>query len=236
VRTIGIPRLAAAAVVAGGLSVVSAQVPQGRLPSERPESEARRGVDLAAMDRSADVCTDFYQFACGGWRRANPVPPDRARFGRADEVTERNQWVLRDILESLARADAARAPGAAQVGDFYASCTDERAIDRAGLAPVAALLSQVDGAASKADLSRVVGALRREGIDVLFTLAVVPALADATRTVAEIDQGGLSLPDRGYYTRQDPPTARWARGSAVSSSSARSASTARRACAGSWTP
>lgn len=201
-RSIVVPLLAAALGLTLFPRVATAQS-QEPPPSTAATRPAVRGVDLSAMDKGADACGDFCQFACGGWRQANPVPPDRARWGRSDEVTERNQSVLRDTLETVARPDPAREPAAAQVGDFYASCMEEDAIERAGLDPIASLLSQVDGAASKVQLARVVGALRRDGIDVLFTLAVVPALADATRTVAEIDQGGLSLPDRGYYTRQD---------------------------------
>ena len=96
-----------------------------------------------------DPCTDFYKFACGGWRKNNPVPADKARWGRFDELREVNLWTLSDILEAASKPSPTRTPLEAQVGDFYASCMDQATIDAAGLAPIAG------------DLARDVAARRR---------------------------------------------------------------------------
>jgi len=94
----------------------------------RPADSAS-GLQLDAMDKSADACTDFYQFACGGWIARNPVPADRSGFGRFDELQERNNDTLHTILEAAA---AGREPEFKKIGDYYASCLDETAIDAKG--------------------------------------------------------------------------------------------------------
>src|SRR5258706_15920861 len=120
--------LAAVAVLAGG----AADTPLTELPYTP-------GLDPAAMDRSADPCTDFYQFACGGWIQANPIPADHASWGRGNELDERNKAAIKSLLDEAARgADA----GARKLGEFYASCMDEAAVERAGTAPLRALLAK----------------------------------------------------------------------------------------------
>ena len=114
---------------------------------------AGAAVDRAALDPKADACTDFYQFACGGWVAANPVPPDRQRLGRFKEVLDRNFAILRRILEEPARrvgngAASSVVEGATGDGDlrkardYYAACMDESAITAAGTAPIAAELAR----------------------------------------------------------------------------------------------
>src|SRR5471030_2720495 len=90
--------------------------------ASRPADSAS-GLQLDALDRTADVCTDFYQFACGGWVAKNPVPSDRASWGRFEELQERNNDTLHSILEAAA---AGREPESKKIGDYYASCLDER--------------------------------------------------------------------------------------------------------------
>ena len=108
--------------------VVTASSAQSQSPTEK-RTLPLKSFDTAILDRSVDPCTDFYQFACGGWRKNNPVPADKARWGRFDELREVNLWTLRDILEEASKSSAARTPIQAQVGDFYASCMDETRID-----------------------------------------------------------------------------------------------------------
>jgi putative endopeptidase len=172
--------------------------------AEGERTKPLKSLDLTAMDTSADPCTDFFAFACGGWRKNNPVPGDKARWGRFDELREFNLYTLKDILEDAAKPAATRTPIETQVGDFYASCMDTAAIDAAGLKPVTGDLERVAGVASKEDLVRVLGALRRDGLGTLFTFAVGPDLKESTRTQMNVDQGGTSLPDRDYYLKEDP--------------------------------
>ncbi len=163
-----------------------------------------KSLDVTAIDKAADPCTDFYAFACGGWRANNPVPADKARWGRFDELREFNLYTLKDILEETAKPAAAPTPIEKQVGDFYASCMDTAAIDAAGLKPIAPDLERVAAAASKEDLLRVMGALRRNGMNTLFAFGVGPDLKDSTRTLMNVDQGGIGLPERDYYLKDDP--------------------------------
>jgi putative endopeptidase len=163
-----------------------------------------KSLDLTAIDKAADPCTDFYAFACGGWRANNPVPGDKARWGRFDELREFNLYTLRDILEEAAKPAATRTLVEKQVGDFYASCMDTSVIDAAGMKPIAQDLERVAAATTKEDLLRVLGVLRRDGVSTLFTFGVGPDLKDSTQTLMNVDQGGISLPDRDYYLKDDP--------------------------------
>ncbi len=87
------------------------------------------GFDPAAIDRSADPCVDFYQFACGAWMKANPVPADQSRWGRFDALQDRNRDVLHKILEDAAVVKPGRTAIEQKIGDYYAACMDEKEID-----------------------------------------------------------------------------------------------------------
>jgi putative endopeptidase len=183
--------------------VVAVPAAQAQSPAEE-RTKPLKSLDLTVMDTSADPCTDFYAFACGGWRKSNPVPGDKARWGRFDELREFNLYTLKDILEEAAKPTPNRTAIETQVGDFYASCMDTAAIDAAGLKPLTGDLERAGGAASKEDLVRVLGALRRDGLSTLFTFGVGPDLKDSSKTQMNVDQGGTSLPDRDYYLKDDP--------------------------------
>ena len=103
------------------------------------------GFDSTALDRAVSPCQNFYQYACGGWRARNPIPPDQARWGRFDELVEHNREVLRDILEKATAAAPDRTPDEQKIGDYYAACMDEAAIARKG---VAVLQPELDRIAS----------------------------------------------------------------------------------------
>ena len=166
----------------------------------RPAPAAPAAVDLAALDRKADPCVDFYQFACGGWVARNPLPSDRRAYGRFTELQERNFEILRRTLESPA-PDAAGDVRKASV--FYAACMNETVIEQKALAPIEADLKMLADLRNPDDLPVIVARLHEIGVPVLFRFSAQTDLRDATQQIAEADQSGLALPDRDYYLKDD---------------------------------
>jgi putative endopeptidase len=161
------------------------------------------GFDVAALDRTANACTDFYQFACGGWMKANPVPADRARWGRFDELQDRNRDVLRDILNQISASSGGRNPIDQRIGDHYAACMDESGAEAKGAKPLDAELSAIAAIADKAALTERVARLQTSGTAALFGYGSLQDFKDATKVLAVVDQGGLGMPDRDYYLKDD---------------------------------
>ncbi|MCU1383915.1 MAG: Endothelin-converting enzyme 1 [Acidobacteria bacterium] len=192
--------LVASALIWVSLTAANAQQAPAAAPLPGPSAQSSSGLQLDALDRTADACTDFYQFACGGWIAKNPVPADRASWGRFEELQERNNDTLRRILDAAA---AGGDPGAKKVGDYYASCLDEPAIDAKGAAPLDPLLKRIAALASVNDLAPLVAELHTVGVDAFFQFGSQADFKDASVEMAIVDQGGLGLPDRDYYVRDD---------------------------------
>ena len=167
------------------------------LPKEIPS------FDVTAIDKTVDPCVDFYQYACGTWMKNNPIPPDKSRWGRFDELQEHNFYILRDLLTE------AQAPGKhtaieTMVGAYYGSCMDESTIEKKGISPLTPELERINGIKTKADLIRQVAYMHRNSTPALFAFFPQPDMHDSTETVAVLDQGGITLPDRDYYLKDDP--------------------------------
>ena len=164
---------------------------------------APAGFSVAFIDRTADACFDFYQFACGNWMRQHPLPADRSRYGRMQQLADRNDEIVRTILERAAARSSGRTPDEQRLGDYYASCMDEATIDARGIAPLAPLLQDIDGLQSPADLVRMAGRFTRMGVPGLLNLGSAPDARDASMLVATLGQPTLGLPDRDLYLRDD---------------------------------
>jgi putative endopeptidase len=163
------------------------------------------GIDLSALDRSVSPCDDFYKFACGSWLARTPIPEDRPQWGRGfSEVLQRNEVVLREILEKNARGAPDPAdPFAKKVGDFYATCMDEQKAETASFATLRKQLQAIDQIADSRALARRVAQLHRGGARAFFGFGARQDFKDATQVIGGVDQGGLGLPDRDYYFRDD---------------------------------
>jgi putative endopeptidase len=175
--------------------------PNSPLPPSEPKE--LKGLDPALMDKSADPCADFYQYSCGGWLKQNPIPPDQASYGRDTELTERNRLILRDILDKAAVENSGRSSVEQKIGDYYASCMDEKAIEDNGMEALKPELDRIAALKSKSQLPEELAHLHLLGVDVFFSYGSDQDFKDATSVIAEADQGGLGLPERDYYTRTD---------------------------------
>lgn len=164
-------------------------------------------LDLTAIDKSADPCVDFYQYACGGWMSANPIPGDRPTWGRFDQLYQNNRLVLRDILEKAAAERPGRDAIEQKIGDYYATCMDEKAIEARGLAPLKPELDRIAALKSKDGLAAEVAHLHSLGVGALLAFGAEPDFKNASRMIAATDQGGMGLPSREYYFNDDPKSA-----------------------------
>ena len=168
-------------------------------------------MELASLDRTADRCTDFYQYACGGWVAAHPLPPDRRSLGRVQELQDRNFDVLRRILET---------PGATAIARRRAATTrrasNEPAIDAKGLAPLGPELARIAALKNREDVPALVAHLQDVATILpgpaqwmstpLFGFGSGTAFNDATRRMAQLGPGGVALPDRDMYLKSDERT------------------------------
>lgn len=163
------------------------------------------GLDVTAMDRSADACTDFYQYTCGGWQKNNPIPSDQASWSVYGKLYQDNQRFLWGILDDLSHADARRSPAQQQIGDYFAACMDESAIEKAGVEPLRELLAAIDAFDSKDQLPALLGRLHLATGDrgLYFGFGANQDFADSSQVIAFANAGGLGLPDRDYYTKDD---------------------------------
>ncbi|MGA3293933.1 MAG: M13 family metallopeptidase [Candidatus Acidiferrales bacterium] len=167
-------------------------------------TESGHGFDLANLDRSISPCDDFYKFATGGWSKNNPIPAARSTWATFSKLSDENEESLHGILEEAAKdKSAAHGSNRQKIGDFYASCMDESAVEAAGLKPLDAELQRIaainDGAGLQAEVAR----LQIQGVDAVFGFGSLQDFKDSTQVIAAAGQGGLGLPDRQYYLDDD---------------------------------
>jgi putative endopeptidase len=158
---------------------------------------------LENIDKSVDPCTDFYQYACGNWMKNAQIPSDQPEWASFVEVDERNNEILRGILEKAAAGGSKRNPIDQKIGDYYGACMDEKAVDTRGLDPLKPELERISAVKDKTGLIDAIARVHLIGPNPLFNFYSSPDLHNADMVIAYIDQGGLSLPDRKYYINDD---------------------------------
>ena len=163
----------------------------------------KSGLDLGAMDTNVSPCTNFYQYACGNWRAKNPLPPDQSQWDRFNELSEQNLRIEREILEKAGQTSTGRAAIDQKIGDYYAACMDEKGIDGKGVDPVKPALDGINAIHSKEQLASELARLKLIDVNGVFTFFANADFKDASVNIANIDQGGISLPDRDYYLKTD---------------------------------
>ena len=165
-------------------------------------ADVRFSPDL--LDKRIDPCTDFYAYACSKWQAQNPIPSDRPGWGRFNELQERGEYIVRDILEKASADRPGRSADEQKIGDYYATCMDESAIEKAGTKALDPDFQSIAALKSKDELPKEIVRLHREGADALFRFGSGSDFKNASQMIAELDQGGLGLPDRDYYFKDDP--------------------------------
>ena len=174
-----------------------------RASSNAADKPASWGFDTANLDKSCKPCDDFYQFAMGGWMKANPIPPEYSTFGSFTRLADQNQQNLRNILEDAAKAKAAPGSNEQKIGDFYAGCMDTTAIDAAGTKPLEPELARIANITKIAGLQAEAEHLHSIGAGALFRFTSRQDLKDSSVVIGTASQGGLGLPERDYYLKDD---------------------------------
>jgi putative endopeptidase len=187
-------------------SLALAQSSSGQTAGQQGTADLPKNIpsfDMNALDKTADPCVDFYQYSCGGWLKNNPIPADQPLWGRFNELAERNRAILHNILEDAAKATS-RDGNEQKIGDFYASCMDEDAINKKGIAVLKPEFDRIAAIKDKAEIPALIGHLHEQGVNALFSFGSGADFKNAKEVIGQADQGGISLPDRDYYLKDDP--------------------------------
>lgn len=183
------------------VALVHAQSGKQEAKTPPKKVELLPGLDKRLMDTTADACTNFYQYACGNFAKLYPIPPDRSSYGSFTSVYDYTQDILRGLLEQAANTNAQRAPNEQKIGDYYASCMDESAIDARGLKPLQFEFDRIAALKSKKDLTDLLAHYQMINVGAFFGYGEQQDFKDARKQIAAVDQGGLGLPERDYYFR-----------------------------------
>jgi len=186
------------------LSLASAQTGSGSQATKDLALPYIPSLDVTAMDKSVDPCVDLYHYSCGGWQKKNPIPPDQTSWSVYGKLYQDNLILLRSILEQSGPGTAQRDAVAQKIGDFYASCMDETTAEKRGVAAIQPQLDAIAGLKSVRDMAPLVARLPLPfGRTILFVAGSTQDPDNSEQEIADLDQGGLGLPDRDYYTKDD---------------------------------
>ena len=196
-------RLAALSLILPTLLLAAASAQKAAPPTDTPTAthySPAPAFDTAAIDTKTDPCADFYKFSCGNYAAQHPIPADQTEVDQFYAIYNVNTERLSNILVKYSAGGPNRTPNEQKIGDYYAACMNDEAREKKGLAPIQPLLDRIDKT-GKAGLAPLIGDLQRFGVNVLFGFGEFQDFKDSTKQVAFVDQGGLGLPERDYYTR-----------------------------------
>lgn len=189
-------------LLCGAAALAFAAVAQAPAATDRKTNIS--GLDTANFDTSVRACDDFYQYSNGTWLKNNEIPAAYRRWGAFNEVNERNEALVREIIEAAtANENAAQGSNQQKIGDFHASAMDTDRIEAAGITPLAGDLERIAAVSSLVQLQEVIAGYHLEGVNPLFDLDILEDLKNNTRYLVYTTQGGLGLPDRDYYLKDD---------------------------------
>ncbi len=191
--------IVAASILAAGIACAAApDTPYTELPYTP-------SLDPQAMDRTANPCEDLYRYSCGGWMKNNPIPGDQSSWSVYGKLYEDNQRYLWGILQDAAKPDAKRSATQQKIGDFFDACMDTDAIEKVGATPLAADLRRIDSMSSIKDLGPVLGGIHARVASgaIMWADGVEQDAKDSSQQIFAIYAGGLGLPDRDYYLKED---------------------------------
>jgi len=187
-----------------GIFAIGIAVPGfGQAASSAPTTKPGPGFSVDNIDKTVDPCVDFYQYACGNWIKNSEIPADESQWVSFAEVDQRNLDVEHGILEKAAAGGSGRNAVDQKIGDLYGSCMDEKTIDAKGISALQPELNRVAAVKDKAALIDEIAHVHLVGPNPLFNFYSQPDLHNAEQVIAYIDQGGLTLPDRDYYLKDD---------------------------------
>ena len=190
------------------LSLANAQTSFAQ-QSSAPALPNSPSLDLSSMDKSVDPCVDLYRYSCGGWQKKNPIPPDQTSWSVYGKLYQDNLIFLRGMLEQAAQPTEQRGAVTQQIGDFYAACMDEGAVEKRGLSAIQPELDAIARIGAAKELTPLVGRLQLTysrysySSSILFSAGSTQDPDDSEHVIADVDQGGLGMPDRDYYLKDD---------------------------------